>query len=145
MTYELWLRICLDYFKRLNKIEQEKCDLEIIVTSNLRLRKCLGHNFVSKNRRLEIFMTFACDWECVLDIIKPYKTWLRNSFVSKENRNYKGPARVQKNKVSSNSFKYNPELVQHLDSYQAGKKENDGRSVEISLSLLNPSQKLDKN
>ena len=21
-------------------------------------------------------MTFACDWECVLDIIKSYKTWL---------------------------------------------------------------------
>ena len=70
----------LKIIKLLNKIEQEKCDLEIILTSNLRLRKCLSHNFVSKTG-LDIFLTFACDWECVLDIIKPYKTWLRYSFV----------------------------------------------------------------
>ena len=46
----------LNIIKLLNKIEQEKCDLEIIVTSNLRLKECLSHNFV-----LDIFVTFAYD------------------------------------------------------------------------------------
>jgi len=47
----------LNIIQLLNKIEQEK--LEIIVTSNLRLRKCLSHNFVPKNRLRHI-----CDF-CV--------------------------------------------------------------------------------
>ena len=53
------LESVLNIIKLLNKIEQEKCDLEFIVISNLRLRKCLSHNFVSKNRL--IFVTFVCD------------------------------------------------------------------------------------
>ena len=87
--------------KLLNQIEKEKCDSEIVLTSNLRLRKC--HNFVSKNRprhicdgksqekfclksyRLisvldiigcekygcEVIATKNCDKQCVLCIIKP--------------------------------------------------------------------------
>ena len=42
---------------------------------NLWLRKSLTQN-LSPRTGLDIFVTFACDWECVLDIIKPYETWL---------------------------------------------------------------------
>ena len=39
----------------------------MIVAYNLRLIKSLSHKFVSKTG-LDLFLTFACDWECVLDI-----------------------------------------------------------------------------
>ena len=44
----------------LKKIEPEKCSLEIIVTYNLRLRKCPRHKLVSKNKLRHI-----CDF-CLL-------------------------------------------------------------------------------
>ena len=55
----------------LNKIEPEKCVLEIIVTYNLRLRKSLRHVSVSKDR-LKHICDFCFNWECVLGIAKPY-------------------------------------------------------------------------
>ena len=65
----LWLKLqwCLKIFKvkigsksTLKQIKPEKCDLEMIVTYNLRLKNSLRHKFVSKNRLIHI-----CDF-CLL-------------------------------------------------------------------------------
>ena len=58
MTLSCDLESVLNIIKLLNKIEQEKCDLEIIVTSKLRL--CVFVIILSPKTSLGIFVTFAC-------------------------------------------------------------------------------------
>ena len=55
------LESVLNIIKLLNKIEPEKCDLEMIVTYNLRLRKNRIDINLSPKTGLDIFVTFACD------------------------------------------------------------------------------------
>ena len=79
------LESVLNINKLWNKIEQEKCDLEMIVTSNLRLKKCLNHILLWKvwlwsNWDLELWQTMCLihNWaqKYDLDMIRTEKVFL---------------------------------------------------------------------